>query len=74
MFIQTAGIAMRFGLARRLITNRCLSTSLMRNQDDPASRRESPKGATHRPSPMDRKYLVWSGKYKTEADIPEYVQ
>lgn len=31
-------------------------------------------GATHRPSAMDRKYLVWSGKYKSESDIPEYVR
>lgn len=30
--------------------------------------------ATHKPTDMDKRYLVWSGKYKSTSDIPEFVQ
>lgn len=34
----------------------------------------SDASATHKPTDMDKRYLVWSGKYKSASDIPEYVQ
>lgn len=39
----------------------------------PAATKPAATGS-HRVTSMDRKYLVWSGKYKTAADVPEYVQ
>lgn len=79
MFALSGSIATRFNLAGRL-AKRSLSTTFSRKSEIqtpapiPKGKPESEKGASHKPSAMDRKYLVWSGKYKTEADIPEYVQ
>lgn len=39
-----------------------------------AAKPASDATATHLPTDMDKLYLVWSGKYKSKADIPEYVQ
>lgn len=30
-------------------------------------------GIRHKPSNMDKKYLIWGGKYKTVEEIPEFV-
>lgn len=30
-------------------------------------------GIRHRPSNLDKKYLIWGGKYKTVEEIPEYI-
>lgn len=39
-----------------------------------AAKTTSDASATHKPSDMDKRYLVWSGKYKSTSEIPEYVQ
>lgn len=52
-----------------------LSTLSLRQQSKLANNKpSSEQGATHKPTAMERKYLVWSGKYKTESEIPEYVR
>lgn len=42
--------------------------------DNAAGQLKPGNAATYKPSAMDRRKLVWSGKYKSDADIPEYVQ
>lgn len=30
--------------------------------------------ATHRPDNLEKKFLVWTGKYKTVDEVPEYIK
>ncbi len=30
--------------------------------------------ATHKPDNLEKRFLVWTGKYKSVDDIPEYIQ
>lgn len=51
-----------------------LSTSENVPSTQAAAKPTSDATATHKPTNMDKRYLVWSGKYKSASDIPEYVQ
>lgn len=60
-------------------TFKLLSTSASRLANSPATTPSSdkipnPTSGTHKPTSMDKRYLVWSGKYKSAADVPDFVQ
>lgn len=37
--------------------------------DDPMRNR-----ASHRPDNLEKKFLVWTGKYKSVEEVPEYIK
>ena len=58
-----------------------LTTSAAIKQHQPAApvATEAPKStdnaaASYSPSGLEKKYLVWSGKYKSVEQVPEFVQ
>lgn len=57
-----------------LITKRNISISKCFQQSPSASGGTNPGSNTYKPNNLEKRFLVWSGKYKSIEDVPTFVR